>query len=337
MKIIFAVDDSDTNLSVVETALCEEYSVYAMASAEKMFTLLKNITPELILLDIDMPVMNGLDALKELKLSKWASIPVIFLSAHDNEKYEVTGLELGAVDFISKPFSTPILLNRIKNHIRIDEIIQKQTAKLNRLQISMLSVITNLLGKRDYGTGGHIERTSKYIKILIEEMKNRNVYSEILSEWDTDLITSSARLHDLGKISIKDKILNKPGKLTKNEFEKIKAHSAEGERIINEIIEQTGDEGFLYNAKIFAISHHERWNGSGYPHGHKGLTIPLQGRIMAIVDVYDALVSERPYKKAISHDDAVKMIMEQSGIHYDPKICDVFFIINEKLKQIHNN
>ena len=129
MKIIFAVDDCDTNLSVVETALCEEYSVYTMTSAGKMFSLLENITPELILLDIDMPVMNGLDALKELKVSRWASIPVIFLSAHNNENYEITGLNSGAADFISKPFSTPILLNRIKNHIRIDEIIQKHNEK----------------------------------------------------------------------------------------------------------------------------------------------------------------------------------------------------------------
>ena len=335
MKTIFVVDDSDTNLSMAEAALEEQYSVMTMPSAARMFSLLNKVIPDLILLDIEMPEMDGFEALVQLKSRDlWMNIPVMFLTGRTDAAVVVRGFELGAVDFVTKPFSAPVLLNRIKSHLDIDEIIRERTAQLHRLQNSIVSVLANMVENRDKGTGGHIERTSAYIKILINEMKNRELYIDEIRSWDVDKIISSARMHDLGKISITDIIINKRDKLTDDEYEIMKTHALEGERIIDEIIAQTGEGEFLRNARLFAGCHHERWDGKGYPHGLKGTDIPLQGRIMAIVDVYDALVSERPYKKAFSDEEAVKIIMQNAGTHYDPKIAEVFYDSKDLFKAV---
>jgi len=338
MKTIFVVDDSDTNLSMAEKALDKLYRVMTMPSAAKMFSFLEKLTPDLILLDIEMPDIDGFAALERLKSnSLWSNIPVMFLTGRTDTEVEVRGFEMGAVDFISKPFSAPVLVNRIMTHLNIDELIRERSAQLSRLQNSIVSVLANIVENHDKDTGGHIERTSAYIKILITEMKKRGVYKDIISDWDIDKIIASARMHDLGKITISDLIVNKPGKLTEEEYAIMKTHAAEGERIIDKIIAQTGEGEFLRNAKLFAGSHHERWDGKGYPYMLKGEEIPLQGRIMAIVDVYDALVSERPYKKAFTDEDAVKIIMENSGTHYDPKIAEVFFEVKDLFKEVRAN
>jgi putative two-component system response regulator len=335
MKTIFVVDDSDTNLSMAEAVLEDLYRVMTMPSAAKMFALLGKIIPDMILLDIEMPEMDGFEALKRLKSENaWMEIPVIFLTGRNNAEVEAHGFELGAVDFITKPFSAPVLLNRLKTHLGIDEIIHERTEKLHALQNSIVAVLADMVETRDKGTGGHIERTSMYIDILIKEMKERGVYSEEINSWDLERIVSSARMHDLGKISITDTIVNKPGKLTDDEYEAMKSHAKEGERIIDEIISRTGEGDFLLNAKLFAGTHHERWDGKGYPRGLKGTDIPLQGRIMAIVDVYDALVSERPYKRAFSDDEAINIIMQNSGTHFDPKIADLFFEVRDHIKAV---
>ncbi|MDR1868376.1 MAG: response regulator [Treponema sp.] len=335
MKTIFVVDDSDTNLTMAEAALEDQYRVMTMPSAAKMFSLLEKFKPDLILLDIEMPEMDGFEALKKLKSGDiWSDIPVMFLTGRTDADVEARGFEMGAVDFVIKPFSAPVLLNRIKTHLDIDEIIRARTTQIHKLQNSIVSVLANMVENRDKGTGGHIERTSAYIKILVDEMKKRGVYTSEVSVWDVEKIVSSARMHDLGKISITDIIVNKPGKLTEEEYEIMKTHALEGERIIDEIIAQTGEGEFLRNARLFANSHHERWDGRGYPYGLKGEEIPLQGRIMAIVDVYDALVSERPYKKAFSDNEAVDIIMSNVGTHYDPKIAEVFFEVKDQFREI---
>jgi putative two-component system response regulator len=335
MKTVFVVDDSDTNLSMAESALENLYRVMTMPSAAKMFSLLEKVIPDLILLDIEMPETDGFTALRKLKtINAWANIPVMFLTGRNDSEVEVQGFELGAIDFVTKPFSESVLINRIKTHLDIDEIIRERTAQLNRLHNSIISVLANLVESRDKGTGGHIERTSEYIKILINEMKNQGLYSDVINDWDLERVISSARMHDLGKISITDLIVNKPGRLTDEEYEIMKTHAQEGERIIDEIIAQTGEGEFLRNARLFAGCHHERWDGNGYPHKLKGDEIPLQGRIMAIADVYDALVSERPYKKAFSADDAAEIIMQGAGTHYDPKITEIFFKAKDQFKNI---
>jgi putative two-component system response regulator len=335
MKTIFTVDDSDTNLSIVKKALENHYRVYTMPSAQKMFSLLEVIIPDLIMLDIEMPQMDGNEALLSLKKNPlYVDIPVIFLTSYTDDKIEANGFELGVVDFITKPFSTPVLLNRIKMHLDIDELLRERIAKIGRLQNGIITVLADVIEERDKDTGGHNDRTSTYVKILIEEMKELGVYADEMRGWDMEKVVSSARLHDTGKVHIIDAILNKPDKLTPEEFEQMKYHTIEGARIIERMIKHTGEEEFLHNAKLFAEYHHERWDGNGYPHGIKGEEIPLQGRILAVVDVYDALVSKRPYKEPFTHEKAIDIIMDGAGKQFDPKIVEVFFQVKDEFKSV---
>jgi putative two-component system response regulator len=335
MKTIFAVDDSDTNLSMVKKALEDHYRVLTMPSAMKMFALLEKITPDLILLDIEMPEMNGFEALLLLKANPLcAGIPVIFLTSYTDNMVEAHGFELGVVDFITKPFSTPVLLNRIKTHLDIDELIRERTARIRRLQNGIITVLADVVEERDKETGGHNDRTAAYVGILIKAMEERGVYYSEIKDWNIETVVSSARLHDVGKIHIFDIVLNKPGKLDSDEYEKMKLHTTEGARIIDRMIKQTGEEEFLRNAKLFAEYHHECWDGTGYPRGLKGAEIPLQGRIMAVADVYDALVSLRPYKEAFTSEEAVNIISAMSGKHFDPKIVEVFLEAKDQFKAV---
>lgn len=342
MKTIFVVDDNNANLIVADKALSEHYNVFTLPSAEAMFEFLECVRPDLILLDIKMPKTDGLEALIMLKSeAKYENIPVVFLTGKRDPDTEVLGFELGAIDYISKPFSPRALLSRINTHLNIEGLIRERTAmllertvNLQRVKRGTVSVLANIVENRDSLTGRHIERTSKYVKKLIEAMLERGIYAEELDGWDIDAIAESSFLHDIGKITVSDLILNKKGRLTDEEFEVIKTHTTAGEIIIDGIMEKTGDESFLQNAKIFAGHHHEKWNGKGYPRGLKGMEISLQGRIMAVADVYDALVTVRPYKDAIPHREAVKIIRESSGSHFDPNIVDVFLEISDSLNEI---
>jgi len=335
LKTIFVVDDSETNLSVAKDALKGDYRVTTMASAAKMFQLLEKRIPDLILLDIEMPEMNGFEALEVLKgNSALAKIPVIFLTSVTDIKVEVRGFEMGVVDFIHKPFSAPVLINRLKTHLSVDELIRKRTAQLEALQNGIVFVLADMVESRDETTGGHITRTSAYLRILMENMVEKGVYAEEFKGLDIELLVASARLHDIGKIAISDVILNKPGKLDDDEFEKMKTHCAVGEHIIDQIAELTEDIEFLSYARTFISYHHERWDGKGYPHGKAGEDIPLLGRIMAIVDVYDALTSVRPYKKAFEFEAAVDIIMQGRGTQFDPQIADVFYAVKECFKGV---
>jgi putative two-component system response regulator len=336
MDTIFVVDDVDTNLTKAEQALEETYNVLTLPSAAKMFAVLQKVTPDLILLDIEMPEMDGFAAMVKLKENpKTADIPVMFVTASTDDATEARGIKLGAVDFVVKPFSAPVLQNRIANHLHISERIKERTKKIELLQNGIVSVLANLVESRDEITGGHIERTSMYVKILLEAMLEKGVYAEQTLGWDVDMFVSSARMHDIGKIIVSDAILNKPGKLTDEEFALMKKHAAAGEQIIDQIATQTKmvNDPFLQNAKLAAGHHHEKWNGTGYPRGLKGEEISLQGRIMAVADVYDALVSDRPYKKAFSDEEAANIIAGDSGKHFDPKIAEVFLAVKDKFKE----
>jgi putative two-component system response regulator len=334
MKTIFVVDDNTVNLLSAEAALSGSYNVVTLSSAELMFRFLEKTMPDLILLDILMPEMDGFAALKQLQNSAcYSKIPVIFLTGKNDPETEALGLEMGVVDFIAKPFSEPVLLNRIKTHLHIEEIIRERTENLTKLKNSIISVLANMVENRDTITGNHIERTTRYVKKLLDAILERGMFADETRDWDIDLIISSARLHDIGKISISDLILNKPEKLTNEEFEIIKTHASEGERIINSIINDSGYETFLHYAKLFAGYHHERWDGKGYPHGLAGKDIPLQGRIMGIADVYDALVSTRPYKKAFTHGEAVRIITDGRGTQFDPELIDIFADINGQFEE----
>ena len=323
-KTVFVVDDNDTNLAAAREALKDYYRVMTLPSAIKMFAMLGRITPDLILLDIEMPEMDGFEALSLLKQNK-IDVPVVFLTSIADANAEVRGFQLGVIDFVTKPFSAPVLVNRIKTHLEIDELIRERTVQLINLQNAIIFGFADLVESRDEGTGGHIERTSAYMRIMYDALSERGIYADEIADLNKELFISSARLHDVGKIVISDLILNKPGKLTEEEFAIMKTHAVAGEKAIDQIASRTEDVEFLHNARLFAGSHHERWDGRGYPRGLAGTGAPLQGRLMSIVDVYDALVSERPYKKAFHPDEAVRMIMENAGAQFDPLIAGVFF------------
>ena len=343
---IVLVDDIIPNLDQGRNLLKTFFEVYPAPSAAKLFEILDNVVPDLILLDIEMPVMNGYETIKRLKAdSRYADIPVIFVTSKDDELSEMEGFDLGAVDYVTKPFSGPLLLKRITNQLLIvhqknellasraalqdyaDNLeikVKEKTAEVYELQNAILTTVTDLVEYRDNLTGGHINRTQRYLKALIDEMIRRGVYSEEVSKWDMDFFLPAAQLHDVGKIAISDLILNKPGPLTKEEFDIMKTHVSVGVEAIEHIMSRTQGHVFLRHALLVTGTHHEKWDGSGYPVGLKGLSIPIEGRLMAIADVYDALISERSYKPAFSHEDACAVIEEGSGAHFDPVLVDVF-------------
>ncbi|ULQ60562.1 response regulator [Brucepastera parasyntrophica] len=348
-KKIILVDDNITNLTVGKNTLIDKYDVFTIPSGEKLFKILEKVIPDLILLDVEMPEMSGYDVIKILKRQKeTAHIPVIFLTAKSDTGSELEGLSLGAIDYITKPFSPPLLLKRIEVHLLVEtqklelkeyndnlqEMVMEKTREVLNLQNAILKTVSELVECRDSVTGGHIERTQNYLQILLRALREQNLYSEETVGWDNDFFFQSAQLHDLGKIAIRDSILLKPGKLTEEEFNEMKKHTTFGVHVIEKIAESTTEQTFLNHAKIFAGTHHEKWDGSGYPGGLREKNIPLQGRMMAIVDVYDALLSERPYKEAFSHEEAVKIIQDSKGTHFDPVLVDLFLSVAGEFEAI---
>lgn len=348
-KTIILVDDNITNLIVGKEALSETYNTLTVPSAEKLFNLLDTLTPDLILLDVKMPDMDGYEVIQILKEDPTKDeIPVIFLTSKNDNDSELKGLSLGAIDYISKPFSPPLLRKRIETHLiyfdqqkeltnynkNLKSIVKEKTQTVIELQNAVLNTVAELVECRDDVTGGHISRTQKYLRVLLDEMIREGIYEEEVSTWDLDFILPSSQLHDVGKIMVPDNILKKPGKLTDEEFEEIKKHAEYGANIIDMISENATDKAFLNHARIFALNHHEKWDGTGYPNRLKGEEIPLQGRLMAIADVYDALVSERPYKPPMPHEEARQIIVEGSGKQFDPALITAFGAVENKYKEI---
>jgi putative two-component system response regulator len=351
-KIILLVDDNATNLTAGKNILKDQYKVYPTPSAEIMFDLIENIIPDMILLDIEMPEMNGYEAIRILKGNlKWKDIPVMFLTSKTDEGSELEGLSLGAIDYVAKPFSAPLLLKRIENHLltesqkkqlrdfnnNLEEMVRRKTSQVINLQNAVLSTVADLVEFRDDVTGGHIARTQKYLELLLNEMISESVYADEISDWDMDYLLPSAQLHDVGKIGISDLILNKPDKLTQEEFEIMKTHVAIGVRAILKIEKNAEEHSFLKHARLIAGGHHEKWDGTGYPTGLSGNDIPVEGRLMAIADVYDALISKRPYKRPLSTDEAKQVIETGKGAHFDPVLVDVFSKVANQFAGIVRN
>ncbi|MCL2249980.1 MAG: response regulator [Oscillospiraceae bacterium] len=355
-KTIFLVDDDMTNLTIGKKALAGTYNVFTLISGQVMLDMLEDIKPDLILLDVNMPEMDGYEVIKKVKANEQtAKIPVIFLTALNDENMEIKGLSLGAIDYITKPFSAPLLLKRLEVHLLVEaqkrelvsqkrellffnnsleQLVEEKTEAVVVLKNAILSTMAELAEYRDEITGWHIVRTQRYIKALLDAMRRSGVYSAEVSMLDEDLVVQSCQLHDVGKISVKDSILSKPGRLTDEEFESIKEHTIFGEKIILRLKEKAIDSDFLEYARIFAVSHHEKWDGSGYPAGLAGEEIPLLGRMMAICDVYDALVESRPYKPPFSHEKSRGIILEGRGKHFDPLLVDLFDSINGEFERI---
>lgn len=340
-KIILMIDDVQLNHEAARAVLEDTYELYEALSAKAAFDILKKIMPDLILLDIVMPEIDGYEMLRLLKKSsKFKNIPVIFLTADTRPETEVEGFNGGIVDYITKPFVPIVMKKRIETQIALAEyersLEEKVTEKVEEIE-SMYDLITTsfagLVESRDGVTGGHLKNTAIYFSAFISHLQMLDKYKEQLTPQIVKKACRSAPLHDVGKIAIEDAVLRKAGSLSEEEFEKMKLHSVIGGDIFRFIKKRIPDKEFGEVAERIARYHHEKWNGKGYPEGLKGTDIPLVARIMSIVDVYDALTSERPYKKPFSHEKSMAIIVSKSGTDFDPELVTEFVNIGNKIKE----
>ncbi|MDR0986072.1 MAG: response regulator [Ruminococcus sp.] len=339
--IVLIVDDDPVQLNTVVSVLQKSYKCVPTTSGKTALKYFETHTADIVLLDYNMPDLTGIEVMKRMQETEHtASIPVIFLTGVDDTEGEVSALRMGAVDYIVKPIRPAVLLTRVKNQLELAEhrrdleyAIAERTEdlwhaneRLKKREDSTLHLLARITDMRDEDTGGHILRTTGYTKIIVTHLReDRNPPKGYeISEDEAQSIIKCAQLHDLGKIAIPDSILLKPAKLTPEEFEVIKKHPIYGERFFADFIKSDSDDPFLETAREITYSHHEKWNGTGYPLGLSGMDIPLSGRIVAIADVYDALVSERPYKKPFPHEKAAEIIISDSGKHFDPHLVEIF-------------
>ena len=348
-KTIFLVDDDVTNLTIGHNILSVIYNIVTINSGARLMKMLGKLMPDMILLDVDMPAMSGFEAIRLIKQDdKLKSIPVIFVTARNDSDSELVGLSYGAVDYIVKPFSPPILLKRIELHLLLEEqrkelvkfntslqeMVDKKTETVVALQNAMLQVIAEASDFRGGCLSDHITRTKIFFGILIDAAILNEEYSGITKNWDVEMLLQSSQLHDVGTLGINENILMKSSSLTHDEYEEIKKHTQICEGILDKVKNTTNLHGFFELAKMFATTHHERWDGNGYPKGLRGEEIPFESRLMAIADVYDTLVQDRPYRAAYSHDEAVNIIKNDSGSHFDPGLVNLFLFNSDRFKEV---
>jgi putative two-component system response regulator len=349
---ILVVDDAPDNLSLMSGLLKDLYKVKIANNGERALKVAATGTPpDLILLDIMMPVMDGYETCRNLKAApETRDIPVIFLTAKAEVEDEMKGFELGAVDYITKPISPPVVLARVQTHLQLKKVrdylkdqnvfleaeVQRRTKEVVAVQEVTILAMASLAETRDNDTGNHIRRTQFYVKALAEKLRSNPRFSGFLDNDKTiDLLFKSAPLHDIGKVGIPDHILLKAARFTDEEFEIMKTHCKLGRDAIIAAEKRLGlDLPFLSFAKEIAYSHQEKWDGTGYPEELSGDDIPISGRLMAVADVYDALICRRVYKEGMPHEKALGIIRESSGTHFDPDIVDVFIEIADEFQAI---
>ena len=348
---VLVVDDTPDNLTLMASLLQGHYRVRVASSGEKALRIMgSDNPPDLVLLDIMMPGMDGYEVCRQIKeCERTRHIPVIFLTARSDTDDEREGLALGAVDYITKPISPPILLARVATHLALkatadflrdksaylEREVAMRTLEVQAIQDVTIMAMTSLAETRDNETGNHIRRTQLYVKTLAERLRNHPRFESMLNDRMIELLYKSAPLHDIGKIGIPDSILLKPGKLTVEEFEVMKTHTTLGRKAIEDAERRLGMRvAFLSVSKEIAYSHQEKWDGSGYPEGLKGEEIPVSARLMAVADVYDALISKRVYKPAFSHEQACATIVKGRGTHFDPDMVDAFVDLAEDFRAI---
>ena len=339
---ILIVDDTEENVDILVETLGDDYEISVAMDGESALEDIRENPPDLILLDIIMPGMDGYKVCEILKQDATTrEIPVIFLTAMTEEQDEARGLALGAVDYITKPFSSQLVKSRVHNQLELklhrdhlEALVRARTRELELTQEVTIESMGTLAEYRDPETGGHIKRTQNYIRLLADHLRNHPGYKATLDDQTIELLYKSAPLHDIGKVGVCDSILLKPGKLTDEEFDEIKKHPLYGSNTIAVAEKKLGENCFLQIARIIAESHHEKWDGTGYPYGKKGKDIPIFGRLMAVADVYDALISKRVYKPPFSHKKAVAIITEGKGTHFAPEIVDAFLELEDQFRQI---
>jgi putative two-component system response regulator len=332
MNHILVVDDNLVNLQQIQIQLSDNYRISLAKSGKQALQICSRQIPDCILLDIDMPEMDGFETMARFKQNVVLSrIPVIFLTANHDITTEIRALESGAMDFITKPFEKSILIHRIELHLRFSRYQHYLEDTVKELENSIVLSFSELIECRDQNTGGHVQRTGIFFEFLGRELQHQGLFTAELAESELDMMIRAALLHDIGKIGISDQILLKPGRLNDEEFEIMKTHAIIGADILKTMYERTPTQHYLKYAIMIAGGHHEKYGGGGYPSGIKGNSIPLCSRIMAVADVYDALVADRVYRQAMSHKDACNIIIGGKGVHFDPQIIGAFEAIHEKL------
>ncbi|VEB40825.1 Cyclic di-GMP phosphodiesterase response regulator RpfG [Chromobacterium violaceum] len=347
---ILVVDDTPDNLALINDLLHRDYRVKVATGGEKALRIVAAGEPDLILLDVLMPDMDGYEVLRRLRASRADfDVPVIFLTAMQEAEEETAGLQLGAADYIHKPINPGILMARVRNQLDVkaardilknqndylEEEVRRRTRETETVQNVAIWALASLAETRDNETGNHIKRTQSYVKLLAEQLSGHPRFDQYLTERNIDMICKSAPLHDIGKVGIPDHILLKAGKLTDDEFAIMKQHAALGRDAIVAAERQLGLEvAFLKFAKEIACSHHEKWDGSGYPFGLKGDEIPVAGRLMALADVYDALINRRIYKPPMPHAQAKDVIVAGRGTHFDPDVVDAFLAVEQAFVEV---
>lgn len=348
-EIILVVDDDSANLMLAQKILGDEHRVAAANSGMAALKYLEKNKPDMILLDINMPQMDGFETMEKLRENPdYSSIPVIFLTADKSVEAETRCFQAGAIDFVGKPFVPEILKSRVKRILELEryhnhleemvkeqaEIITSRTRRISEIQENVIVGMANLIESRDGSTGKHVKNTKIYVKLLAEELLKRNMYGDILNEEYLQNLIKAAPLHDVGKIKVPDGILNKPGSFTEDEYNIMKLHTEYSQDIIQNIIGDVEEEEYLRIAKEIGLYHHERWDGNGYPRGLVGEEIPLSARIMALADVFDALYESRVYKEAFSIDKVMEMLAEGKGTQFDPILTEIFIDLQEKLEEM---
>lgn len=347
---ILVVDDDKTNLALAQKILMPRYRIAASNSGMGALKYLENHHPELILLDINMPDMDGYEVMERLRRQEETkTIPVIFLTADNLAETEVKCFQMGAMDFVTKPFVPDILLSRVDKTIELDQyrhnlenMVKEQadkiieaSSRISKIQDSVIVGMANLIESRDGSTGKHVKNTQMYVRMIADELRRRSLFTEELTEEYIEDLCKAAPLHDVGKIKIPDSILQKPGRLTPEEFDTMKQHTVHSSTIIQMIIGDVEDEHYVRIVEDIAMYHHERWDGTGYPMGLKQEEIPLAARIMAVADVFDALYEERCYKPPVRPIEKIMQIMlDGRGTQFDPVIIDVFMEMLPMLKEV---
>ncbi len=347
---ILVVDDTPANLSLISGLLRDLYIVKAVNHGSKALKIASEDPPDLILLDIMMPDMDGYEVCRPLKADpQTRPIPIIFLTSKSDVESEQMGMSLGAVDYVTRPISPPILISRVKAHL-VDafnartlqvnnEYLEYEVSKRSRQMLALQDVTTlalaSLAETRDADTGNHLRRTQHYVQALARQLKGHPRFAEFLTENRMQALFKCAPLHDIGKVGIPDRVLLKPGRFEPAEWEVMKQHPTLGHDAIAKAQSLSGlSSDFLDMAKEIVYSHHEKWDGSGYPQGLGGDSIPISARLMAVADVYDALICRRIYKKAAPHEQAVQIILDGRGTHFDPDLVDAFQVIAQDFHEI---
>jgi putative two-component system response regulator len=348
---ILVVDDTPANLALLSGLLSPSYRVQLAPSGGKALELARRQVPDLIVLDIMMPGLDGYEVCRRLKDDPCTQhVPVLFLSALNQVEDETRGFECGAADFIHKPFNAATVLARVATQLQakswrdalsrrndwLQEELQSRLSEVDRLREATLHVMISFAEFRDEQTGHHVRRTQEYVRTLARWLDTQPDSGVRLSEEDIEHIARSAPLHDIGKVAIPDSILLKPGRLTAEEMAVMRTHSMKGFEMLRRAAERLGPHGsvYLHYGMEIARHHHERWDGAGYPDRLAGRDIPLSARLMAVADVYDALISRRPYKEAMSHDAARAYIEAHSGTHFDPQLVAGMVAMHGELQRI---